>query len=119
MLRFVRPWSVAVPVRSFYYAAPKKEKGGGKGGKDKGGATAAAPVGGPGDFPPNEMYEELKLGEMKDSDVPTWAKDIAKEALKTSQDSAERLPGREDRRSFKLQRREKIKEDNERRGMGL
>ena len=94
-----------------------------KGGKGKGGGGGAAGGGASektalGDFSTDEMYPELKLGELTDADVPAWAREAAVKVLEPQEVELPR-PGEEDRKHFKLERRERIKLDNARRGMGL
>jgi hypothetical protein len=95
-----------------YFAGPAKK------GKKGGGAATAEKAGGIGDFPMDEMYPELKLGELQESDLPAWVNEVADEVLADAAKAAP-APGEEDRKYFKLQRREKIKQDNERRSLGV
>jgi hypothetical protein len=99
-------------------AAPKKG-GAAKPKKDAGGGGSAAA--GPGDFKIDEMYPELKLGELTAADVPAWAARVYSEVFEQPKlaDRPPPLPGQEDRKSFKVLRRAKIKENNERRGLGM
>jgi hypothetical protein len=97
-------------------AAPKK--GAAKPKKDSGGASAAT---GPGDFPIDEMYPELKLGELTAADLPAWAAEVYAEVYEKPKlaDRPAPLPGQEDRKYFKVLRRQKIKENNEKRALGM
>ena len=64
------------------------------------------------------MYPQLKLGELTDADVPEWAGDLVEEVYDAVTEE-EIKPGEEDRKHFKLLRREKIKAENERKSMGV
>lgn len=121
MRRFLRaPVALSPSVSSLSgtraFAAPAKKtakKGGG------GGGGAAGATGGPGDFPVDEMYKELNLHELKRSDVPQWAVDDVKLVFGPAQPETPVLPGQETKKTFKELRRQRIKENNERKGMGL
>ena len=106
-----------VGCRGLAAAAPKKA-GAAKGKKESGGA---APATGPGDFKIDEMYLQLKLEELKPSDVPAWAAEQYVSVFESPKlaDWPPPLPGQEDRKYFKVLRRKKIKENNERRGLGI
>jgi hypothetical protein len=99
--------------RSFASAA---KKGGGK--AKGGGAGAAAPTGAVGDFPLDEMYPDLKLGSLTKADLPSWAKE---ELALVFPPKGVKIPppGPDERKFYKLERRKKIKEDNERRALGV
>lgn len=109
--------SAGVRRRGLAAAAPKKG-GAGKGKKDSGAAQAAA---GPGDFPIDDMYPELKLGELQAADLPEWAVEEYKSVYEGPKlaDRPPPLPGQEDRKYFKVLRRQKIKDNNERRALGI
>ncbi len=106
------------------YAAPKKGASGkgGKGGGGGGGASAA--VGGVGDFALDDMYAELRLGSLSKADLPAWTREqylavYQQQGKNATHPPPPPAPGTEDKKYFKLQRRQKIKEDNERRAMGV
>ncbi len=108
----------ALGRRELAAAAPKKA-GAAKGKKESGGG--GGPAAGPGDFKIDEMYTQLKLEELKPSDVPAWAAEQYMEVFESPKlaDRPPPLPGQEDRKYFKVQRRQKIKENNQRRALGI
>ncbi len=111
----MRAVTASIARRGFAGAAPKKA--GGK--KEKGGPAQV--LGGIGDFPLDDMYTELKLGDIKVADLPSWVKEEYDNVMKGVKEKDKPTPpaGLEDRKYFKAERKKKIKADNERRELGM
>ncbi len=111
----MRAVTASVARRGFAAAAPKKA--GGK--KDKGGPAQA--VGGIGDFLLDEMFLDLKLGDIKAADLPPWVQEEYDNMTVAVKEKNKPTPpaGQEDRKYFKAERKKKIKADNERRELGM
>lgn len=101
-------------VRGF---AEAKKGGGGGGGKDKKSGGGANKALGPGDFPMAGQWGPVNLDSITAKDLPDWVNEeydlvFAKKAESPS-------AGKEDRKFFKVQRKQRIKEANQRKTLGI